>query len=147
MPKSPTKLLKKSSPSKSRSKKSKTMVRSKSKNNSASAKFASQLESIGLSQSSYLSQAKSAAKTNGYNPALLTFSDDSVHKLKYDGSRFGRVGYGDFIIWKHNEKRGAKPKGYANMKRNVFRTSHSAIKGSWKSNPKSPNNLAIKILW
>jgi hypothetical protein len=154
---------KKKSPKKNRSKnysnsrsKSRSNSRSKSRSikyskpsalSSASTKFAAQLKSIGLSQSSYLKQAKSTAKRNGYNPSLLTFSDNSVHKLMYDGSRFGRVGYGDYIIWKHNEKRGAKPKGYAAMKRNVFRTSHSAIKGNWQSNPKSPNMLAIKILW
>ena len=112
-----------------------------------SSAFASQLRSIGYSQSSYLSKARSAARKTGYNPKLLHFSSNPIYKLNYDGVNFGRVGYGDYLIWSFKEKHGMVDRGYANMKRNVFRTSHSAIRGNWQSNPKSRNNLAIKILW
>jgi hypothetical protein len=118
-----------------------------SKNLNISNKFLQQLMKIYMTPNEYLKKAKLAAKKRGYNPKLLTFANNSVHKLEYDGVKFGRVGYGDFIIWTHNEKRGVVSPGYAKMKRNVFTRSHSAIKGSWKNNLKSPNNLAIHILW
>jgi hypothetical protein len=38
-------------------------------------------------------------------------------------------------------------KGYANKKRNTFQKSHSKIKGDWKKNDYSPNNLALRLLW
>jgi hypothetical protein len=62
-------------------------------------------------------------------------------------SRFGRVGYNDFILWKHEERQGRVRDGYAEQKRRTFRKSHSAIKGNWKSNRFSPNALAINVLW
>lgn len=77
----------------------------------------------------------------------MKLATDGVHKLEYDGVRFGRVGYGDFIIWKRRERQGDVPKGTADKKRSVFRKSHLAMKGKWKENPKSPNWLAIRILW
>jgi hypothetical protein len=45
------------------------------------------------------------------------------------------------------EKKEKAPKGTADKKRATFQKSHSAIKGDWKKNPYSPNNLAIQILW
>jgi hypothetical protein len=57
------------------------------------------------------------------------------------------LGYGDYIIWTAKEKEGIVPKGYADMKRNVFHKSHSKIKGDWKNDKFSPNMLALKITW
>ena len=114
-------------------------------------KFAKQLADIGLSQEQYLRHAKELARRRGYDPAKVFFAENGEHKLTYkDGKRishFGRVGYGDFIIWSWKEKKGSVPKGYAKQKQNTFWKSHSKIKGDWKKDPLSPNNLALKILW
>jgi len=107
-----------------------------------------------LSPSVYLKKAQKKAKDAGYGNGakLLGFATDGVHKLAMpneDGRLmlFGRVGYGDFLIWSHLEKTGKAPQGTASKKRNVFHKSHSQIRGDWKDDPFSPNNLALKILW
>ncbi len=109
-------------------------------------KFKKQLEKAGFSPDEYLKKARLAAKKAGYDERALEFSDDGVHKLMiYDDegkvSRFGRVGYGDFIIWTK-----VKPE-IASKKRDTFHKSHSKIKGDWKNDKFSPNNLALRILW
>jgi hypothetical protein len=48
---------------------------------------------------------------------------------------FGQLGYEDYT--KHNNK--SRRKNYLNRSRK--------IKGNWKKNPYSPNNLSINILW
>ena len=118
----------------------------------SSAKFEAQLRRDGIEPSLYLKEAQRRAKLAGLPYKLLGFSDDGVHKLAIpdaDGRmiRFGRVGYGDHLVWAHLEKIKKVPMGTADAKRNTFHKSHSAIKGDWKSNPFSPNNLALKILW
>jgi hypothetical protein len=117
-------------------------------------KFMTQLNKAGLSPSVYLKEAQKKAKDAGYGNGakLLGFATDGVHKLAMpneDGKMalFGRVGYGDHLIWSHLEKTGKAPQGTASKKRNVFQKSHSQIRGDWKSDPFSPNNLALKILW
>jgi len=82
----------------------------------------------------------------------VSFSDDDIHKLAVSNDRgtlikFGRVGYGDFIIYSYLEKHGKVPRGTASGKQNVFHKSHSKILGAWRENPFSPNNLALRILW
>ena len=47
----------------------------------------------------YLTIAKERAKQNGYDPKLLEWADDGKHKLKYNGVKFGRKSYNDFIIY------------------------------------------------
>ncbi len=115
-------------------------------------KFLSQLSKVNISPSSYLNEVRKRAKANHYPYKLLGFSDDGVHKLQIPDKsgkiiRFGRVGYGDHIIWSAQESAQKVKKGYADSKRETFHKSHSKIKGNWKSNPFSPNNLALKILW
>lgn len=114
--------------------------------------FLTQLENIGFKPSKYLKIARETAYNNGYNPSTINFSNDGVHKLEIIDNlgkvkKFGRVGYGDFIIYSFLEKNKQVPKGLADQKRNTFQSSHSKIKGNWKSNPFSPNNLALRILW
>jgi hypothetical protein len=109
--------------------------------------FIKQLKELNIPVTEYLSIAKKRAKKEGYNPDLLSISKNKVNKLNYDGVNFGRVPYGDFIIWSILEDRGDVEKGYAEQKRNVFQKSHSKIKGDWRNNPNSPNNLALKINW
>lgn len=105
-----------------------------------------------LTPASYLRAVRAKAKKAGYDPKSVKLSEDGTHKLEIqtpDGRtvKFGRVGYGDFLIWTHKEKRGEAPKGIAKMKRKVFHLSHSAIKGDWKDDKFSPNNLALALLW
>ena len=70
--------------------------------------FGKELEKIGLTKEEYLREAKTAARSNQYNPDVLTFADNGKNKLKYDspeGPRyFGRVGYRDYIMWRHMER-------------------------------------------
>lgn len=117
-----------------------------------SRRFAKDLKDAGFSPSEYLEQVRNAAAEQGYDGDDLHFSDDNEHKLMIATPddriiRFGRVGYGDYIIWSKLESNGEVRKGYADMKRRVFTKSHSAIKGNWKSDKYSPNMLALKILW
>jgi hypothetical protein len=105
-----------------------------------------------LSREEYLKRARASAKRHGLPYKLLGYADDNKHKLQIpdpDGRiiRFGRKGYGDFIIYSALEASGKVAKGMAEMKRNVFHKSHSKIKGNWSQNAFSPNNLALKVLW
>ena len=117
-------------------------------------KFMTQLNKAGMTPSVYLKKAQKKAKDAGYGNGakLLGFASDGVHKLAMpneDGKviHFGRVGYGDHLIWSHLESLGKAPQGTASKKQNTFQKSHSQIRGDWKSDPFSPNNLALKILW
>lgn len=115
------------------------------------AKFKKQIEESKLTPTQYLRKVKALAKKNGYDPKYVMFSDNDTHKMMYHTKdrleRFGRVGYGDFILWSAIEKAKLVPKGTANKKREVFHKSHSKIKGDWKADKLSPNNLALNLLW
>jgi len=114
-------------------------------------KFLIQLEKIKYPVDKYLNDAKIVAKKEGYDPEKLSFANNNDNKLKYESPEgikyFGKAGYGDFLIWTFKEKNNEVKKGYAKMKRNVFRKSHSAITKMYNLNKFSPNELAIKILW
>jgi len=132
---------------------SKSRSKSRHRESGPSSALASQLRSDGMTPASYLAKARSAARRTGYPAQRLQFSDDAIHKLRIenpDGQirRFGRVGYGDFIIWSHLERTGHVDRGYAAQKQYVFRTSHGALsKKRGITDPYAPNNLAINILW
>jgi hypothetical protein len=113
-------------------------------------RFQDQLAHHGIDPQRYLAEANRKAKK--YNVSSLRFSPDKIHKLELtDPSgkivRFGRAGYGDFLIYSHLESLGYVPEGYSDKKRSTFQKSHSAIKGEWRTNPYSPNNRALHILW
>ena len=95
----------------------------------------------------YLTIAKERAKQNGYNPKLLKFADDGKHKLKYNGVKFGRKNYNDFIIYAIKAHNGYITKEEALKHRKNYLARASKIKGDWKDNKESPNNLAMSILW
>jgi len=100
----------------------------------------------------YLKAVKNKAKKEGYDPSSVSYATDGKHKLQIRTPtgktvRFGLLGYGDFIHWTYLEREGQVPKGYSKMKRQVFHASHEAMRGNWKSNPFSPNRLALAILW
>ena len=101
---------------------------------------------FGLTPTAYLKEVRRRAKAHGYPANMLGFADDGVHKLAipdHEGRirRFGRVGYGDFVLYSH------KNKALALKKQSVFHKSHSKIKGNWQKDDFSPNNLALRILW
>lgn len=115
-------------------------------------KFKNQLEKAGLSPSAYLQEAQRRAKKHHYPYKLLGFASDGVHKLAIPDENgrvvaFGRVGYGDHLIYSHLEAHGKVSAGTAQKKQDVFQKSHTKIKGDWQKNPFSPNNLALKVLW
>jgi len=113
--------------------------------------FVAQLKEVGLSPGLYLGIARKVAKREGYDPSALTVALDGVHKLTYKSpegiKHFGRVGYGDYIIYCWLERNNEIPKGFADVKRNVFRKSHSRMSEIHKLGKYSPNELAINILW
>jgi hypothetical protein len=116
--------------------------------------MAAQLRRAGLSAAAYLLRARAAARRTGYPAsARVAFADDGVHKLQVQTPqgrvrRFGRVGYGDYILWTHAERQGDVDPGYAAQKRHVFRTSHGALSRQRGITDRyAPNNLAINILW
>ena len=114
-------------------------------------KFAKQPEKLKMSRASYLAHARMMARKHGYVPEKLSFAEDGDHKLRYEspkGARyFGKAGYGDYIIYQHQEREGEVERGYAAKKRKVFRESHEAISKIHKLDRYSPNELAINILW
>jgi DNA adenine methylase len=115
------------------------------------AKFHKQLEKVGLNHDLYMKAVKKLAKESGYDPSKVEMSDDGVHKLVYHSTeglkRFGRVGYGDYIIWSFKEAKGQVPEGYASKKRNTFRKSHGAMTEKYNLGKYSENELAINLLW
>jgi len=114
-------------------------------------KFVEQLDSIGLKPESYLKAVKHLAKESGYDPDKVELSQDGIHKVVYHSpeglKRFGRVGYGDYIIWSYKEAKRKVPKGHADKKRNVFRKSHGAMSKIHNLGKYSPNELSINLLW
>jgi hypothetical protein len=114
-------------------------------------KFKNQLEDAGINPDDYLKIVRTIAKRKGYT-TVPDWSDNNKHKLMIktpEGNirRFGAVGYGDHLIWSWLENEGKVPKGTAKQKRNVFNKSHTKIKGDWKDDKYSPNQLALSILW
>ena len=114
-------------------------------------KFHKQLEKVGLTHDKYMKQVKLLAKDTGYDPSKVEMSEDENHKCVYhspDGDvYFGKVGYGDFIIYSWLEQQGEEEEGFAEMKRDAYLARATKIKGDWKENKFSPNNLAINLLW
>lgn len=111
-----------------------------------------QLKDLRIRDRSYLYSVRMSAKESGYDPNAVFLSDKPEFKLMYktpDGSYryFGRVGYGDYHIYSMLERRGEIEEGTASKKQDTFVKSHSKIRGNWKRDPYSPNNLAIWILW
>ena len=116
------------------------------------ANFRKQLLDAGIKPETYLKEARLRAKAHGYPYKLLGFADDGVHKLaipNHSGSirRFGRISNNDFIIYSHLERLHKVDKGTAEKKKAGFHNSHTKIKGEWRKDDFSPNNLALRILW
>jgi len=104
-----------------------------------------QLKQLNYSPEDYLADARAYAKKSGYNPSFLTFSASPSHKLDYtfEGRvyRFGYAGLGDYLLYSHLDR------DLAEKKRKAYLARATKIKGDWKADKHSPNNLAIRILW
>jgi hypothetical protein len=61
--------------------------------------------------------------------------------------RFGQIGYDDFLIYKHLEKKGKEKKGKAIKTRINYWKRHTKIKGKWQGNRYSKNYLSLMINW
>jgi len=108
--------------------------------------FEKNLDNKQISKNEYLSIAKKTASNTGYNPKLLTFSQNPKYKLNYDGTDFGASDYNDFILYKLLEKHNKVEDGTANKRRTAYRT--RAKKVMEKSNDKySKASLSFFILW
>jgi hypothetical protein len=121
-------------------------------------KFEDILREIDYNPRDYLNEVRKRAKNNNYNPADVEFSDKMKNKLMIrdpDGKKvhFGLNGYGDYIIYKHLEKQGIAPAGYAEKKRNVFQRSHGKMQKIIQARHKgrnldyTPNQLALLLNW
>ena len=105
---------------------------------------------MGINPNDYLIVVNYKAKKKGYNE--MFFSDDNKHKImtldnKGKIIKFGSSINNDFIIYNFLENMGKVKKGTANIKRNSYLARATNIKGEWKKNKYSKNNLAINILW
>ena len=100
----------------------------------------------------YFAKVKKAAKVAGYDPKAIKTASDGKHKFIYtapDGRQvpFGADGMGDFIIYTLLEKDKKVPEGTAAKHRDNYLARANKIKGFWREDKFSPNNLAIRILW
>jgi hypothetical protein len=113
------------------------------------------LRKNGINPNMYLSIVRSLATKYGLVPERLNFPDmKSNSKLMYetDDKRkvfFGRIPYGDFIIWTIREVLNKVPEGYALEKRRGYLKRARGIEEhrETKGDEFSPNQLAMKILW
>jgi hypothetical protein len=115
------------------------------------AKFYEELRSYGINPDDYLKKMKKWAKASGYDEKQLTLDNNDKNKLRImteQGTKhFGRVGYKDYYIYKHLEKKKEVKKGYADKMRDRFRKSHGAISKKRKLGRNSANELSLRILW
>jgi DNA adenine methylase len=96
---------------------------------------------INENKQDYLNKAKEFAKKAGYPDWDELKLTDKPYKLELNNVKFGRDGYSDYVQNLLNNSPDAE------TKRKSYLARATKIKGDWKSNKYSPNNLAIKILW
>jgi DNA adenine methylase len=96
---------------------------------------------INENKQDYLNKAKEFAKKAGYEDWDELKLTDKPYKLELNNVKFGRDGYSDYVQNLLNNSPDAE------SKRKSYLSRATKIKGDWKSNKYSPNNLAIKILW
>ena len=99
----------------------------------------------------YLGEVRRRAKAKGL-VGDVEYATDKTHKFQIrapDGTirRFGRKGMMDFLLWSKAEEKGEVPYRTALTRRMLYLTRALRIKGNWKADPYSPNNLAIYLLW
>jgi hypothetical protein len=109
-------------------------------------RFHKQLRDAGVSPEAYLKKAQAKAKKHGLAWKHLGFSSDDKHKLQIPNEagkliRFGAVGLGDHVLYSLAHD----PSASEHRARYLARA--TKIKGDWKKDSYSPNNLAIHVLW
>lgn len=113
--------------------------------------FRKRLDGMGLNAETYLQACRRIAEKAGYDATKLHIATDNKHKLYYEVGRkkihFGSAVNNDYILWNYLEMQGKAPIGTADKKRKVFHASHGKMKGEWKNNKFSKNNLALRIIW
>ena len=93
-------------------------------------------------QKKYLSMVKIIAASAGYDSNKLSLANDGKHKLDLNGIKFGNIEYPDFVLLLINGQ-----KEDAVKRRNSYLARTAKIRGDWKSDKFSKNNLARKIIW
>ena len=113
--------------------------------------FQKKLDKMGFSPEQYIKIARKVGQRLGYNPSKIVFCNRGTNKLMYESPNgtvhFGNPDYPDFIIYSWLEHKGEVPSGTADKRRELYRKRATNIKGDWKKNKYSANNLAINILW
>ena len=100
----------------------------------------------GMDTDLFLDTVKHIAKKYNYDYTLLTLANDKKHKLMYDGVLFGGYNNFDFIQYLYKASQdGDYDNAFKHRERYLKRA--YKIKGDWKDDNKSPNWLAIRILW
>lgn len=108
--------------------------------------FEKQLNKIGFNTEKYLKLAQFVAKKRGYDPEKLTISDDGIHKLDYDGTKFGRVNYNDKLIYTWLELNGKIERGTTKKKFTNYRKRAKKVMEA-TNNKYSPASLSYYIIW
>ena len=93
-------------------------------------------------EAEYLRITKAIAKEAGYNPDDLKLAHHANHKLSMNGIMFGHIDYPDFVLFMIN---GDIDEGIKRRKNYLSRTAN--MKGEWKKDKFSKNNLARRIIW
>jgi hypothetical protein len=108
--------------------------------------FVDVLEKFEIKPSHYLRKARGYCSKFGYDPRKLLFAGDTKHKLRYiiddkKSVKFGNLNNYDYILVSFFNQE------LAEKKRNAYLKRSGAIKGNWKENKYSKNNLARRLLW
>ena len=93
-------------------------------------------------EAEYLKIMKATAEEAGYNSADLSLAHDGKHKLSLNGIKFGNIDYPDFVLFYMN---GDYDEAFKRRDNYLKRTAN--MKGEWKKDNFSKNNLARKIIW
>lgn len=115
--------------------------------------FKDRLIEFGIDPYEYLRMIEKNVKLY-YNGNLnIEFAKDKKHKIKImnpDTKKwvsFGGYDNGDFLMYKIMEKLKQVEKGTADKKQLAYLARAMNIKGKWRDDPYSKNNLAIYLLW
>ena len=111
------------------------------------------LDDLDITPELYLRFIKSTAKSRGkYDPSRIFLSDKKGKKLFYltpDDKKVysGSADNNNFFIYQILEHRHIIPEDTSLKYRERYLKRAMKIKGDWKSDALSPNNLAMNILW
>lgn len=109
--------------------------------------FKEYLKDKNIDPEKYFKVVKYAASKKGYDPKLLSFSDDGKHKFVYDSPagirKFGSAKLNDYIIYTMLEGIDF-PKGKAEQKRRAY---HKRFTDDKVHEKYSPWELSLNILW